>query len=196
MNNICEIYRNVSAWNAARYDQELNLDLAVNLLREEYEEYFDGTVAVDKVDALGDISYVALGVCWKSDISEAMLIEKLDYWQSRVLSSLDLYAGLEPVYLIPAFIDAFKHDMEFGIADSMAAILNICYFQAAYSYCMTAQDWQAVLTAICNSNDSKSVHKVSSDVKANAGNKGPNYVSPTAALVSILNTCLARKGLN
>ena len=196
MNNICEIYRNVSAWNAARYDQELNLDLAVSLLREEYEEYFKGKVAVDKVDALGDISYVALGICWKSGISETMLVEELDYWQDRMLASLDLCSGLEPIYLVPAFIDAFKYDKEFGIIDSMAAIINLCYFQSAYSYSMTHTDWKAVLTAICNSNDSKSVYKVDSDVKANAGNKGPNYVPPTAALVSILNTCVARKGLN
>lgn len=197
MKTMIDVYRNVSAWNAARYDQQLDLALATTLLCEEYDEHFEkGALAVDKLDALGDISYVALGICWKADISEELLVQKLNYWQDYLVDALNSMPGLAPIFLIPGFVSSFAYDMEFGVADSMAAILNLCYFQAAYSYKLTTSDWLATLEAICKSNDSKSVMKVAADVKANAGNKGPNYVPPTADLVRILNACLAKKGLN
>lgn len=194
MNSIFEVYKSVSAWNAARYDQQVNLNLACALLVEEYEEFFEKPSAVDKLDALADISYVALGICWKADISEEMLHSKLNFWQDYLQDALDSLPGMQPIYLIPSFVATLGYDMEFGIADSMAAILNLAAFQAFYSYSLTPAMWLEALEAVCKSNDTKVVVQVDSATKANAGNKGPNYVSPTADLAKILNKAFLNKG--
>ena len=196
MKTIFDVYKNVSAWNAARYDQQLDLKLAGELLVEEYGEYFEKPGAVDKLDALGDISYVALGICWKSGISPEMLEEKLNYWQDSLLDALNSMPGVQPIFLVTTFIATLADDYEFGIADSMAAILNLAAFQASYTWGLTPTLWLRTLEAICNSNDTKVVVQVASDVKANAGNKVPNYVSPTADLAKILNEAFLAKGVN
>lgn len=196
MKTIFDIYKNVSAWNAARYNQQLDLKLAGELLVEEYGEYFEKPGAVDKLDALGDISYVALGICWKSDISPEMLEEKLNYWQDYLIDALNSMPGVQPIFLVTTFIATLADDYEFGIADSMAAILNLAAFQASYTWGFTPPLWLRTLEAICNSNDTKVIVQVAPDVKANAGNKGPNYVSPAADLAKILNEAFLAKGVN
>lgn len=196
MNNIIDVYKSVAAWNAARYEQQLNLELAVSLLREEYKEWKDAKVAVEKLDALCDISYVALGIVWKSGISETLLSEKLTSMQMAALLHLDAVPGMRPIYNMAAYIDGLEHDFEFGIIDSIALILHSCAFQAMYDYQLTPEQWISALEAVCVSNDSKVVVQVDASVKANAGNKGPSYVSPTAALTKILNVAFMARGMN
>lgn len=196
MNNIIDVYKSVAAWNAARYEQQLNLELAVSLLREEYKEWKDAKVAVEKLDALCDISYVALGIVWKSGISETLLSEKLTSMQMASLLHLDAVPGMRPIYNMAAYIDGLEHDFEFGIIDSIALILHNCAFQAMYDYQLTPEQWISALEAVCVSNDSKVVVQVDASVKANAGNKGPNYISPTAALTKILNAAFMARGMN
>lgn len=196
MNNIIDVYKSVAAWNAARYEQQLNLELAVSLLREEYKEWKDAKVAVEKLDALCDISYVALGVAWKCGGDIDALTTKLHDMQAPLLDSITTIPGLCPVYNIATYIDCLEHDYEFGVYDSLALILHTCAFQAMYDYQLTPEQWISALEAVCVSNDSKVVVQVDASVKANAGNKGPNYVSPTAALTKILNAAFMARGMN
>ena len=196
MNNIIDVYKSVAAWNAARYEQQLNLDLAVSLLHEEYKEWKDAKVAVEKLDALCDISYVALGIAWKCGGDIDALTTKLHDMQAPLLGSITTIPGLRPVYNIAAYIDCLEHDYEFGVYDSLALILHTCAFQAMYDYQLTPEQWISALEAVCISNDSKVVVQVDASVKANAGNKGPDYVSPTAALTKILNVAFMARGMN
>lgn len=196
MNTILDVYKSVAAWNAARYEQQLNLDLAVSLLREEYKEWKDAKLAVEKLDALCDISYVALGVAWKSGITVDILTAKLTELQHVTLLHLDAIPGLRPVYNLAVYIDCLEHDFEFGVYDSLALILHTCAFQAMYDYHLTPAQWINALEAVCISNDTKIVVQVDASVKANAGNKGPDYVSPAAALTKILNVAFMARGMN
>ena len=61
INRICD-------WNAARYEQDFNHNLAFRLLNEELNEFMSASQQinrVEQVDALVDIIYVAIGALWK-----------------------------------------------------------------------------------------------------------------------------------
>ena len=195
MKNILDVYASVSAWNAQRYEQQLSLTLAESLLREEYQEWKDAKTALAKLDALCDVSYVALGVAWKCNISPELLANKLAIYQLPALNILDNLPGMQPVYLLGAYIDCLAHDFEYGVADSIAYILHSCAMQAMYEWQLTPELWIKSLQAVCESNDTKVVVQVDADVKANAGNKGSSYVAPDAALIAILNENFKQRGL-
>lgn len=55
----------VISWNSKRYSQIFSSALTFSLLDEENLELLDAEQAVDKVDALVDIIYVATGALWK-----------------------------------------------------------------------------------------------------------------------------------
>ncbi len=62
------IIENICNWNAARYDQQFNHNLAFRLLDEELNEFVKASKSnnkVEQVDALVDIIYVAIGALWK-----------------------------------------------------------------------------------------------------------------------------------
>ena len=61
INRICN-------WNAARYEQKFDHNLAFRLLDEELNEFLEASKQnnkVEQVDALVDIIYVAIGALWK-----------------------------------------------------------------------------------------------------------------------------------
>lgn len=193
------IFERVSMWNAARYEQEFNLELAVKLLREEYAAEWlqhvtklscmhthEKELYVKLLDDLADICYVAFGICWKvgatwQDICAA---------QERVLQAqmigLEAWPQIRPGYFIGALIDSFEFDNELGVIDSMLQIINCCGCEAMYTLSVTPEQFERACMAVCISNDSKSVQRVAADVKANAGNKGPYYIAPDIALRKII----------
>jgi len=59
------IIKRVIHWNSERYDQEFDHRLTRNLLQEEVLEFEEATKDVDRLDALVDTIYVALGAMWK-----------------------------------------------------------------------------------------------------------------------------------
>jgi hypothetical protein len=64
-------------WNKKRNGFELNSDLEVNMLREEVTEYFDAAEYVDKVDAVCDVIFVAVGTIAKATYAFHMAADGL-----------------------------------------------------------------------------------------------------------------------
>jgi|SaaInlStandDraft_3_1057020.scaffolds.fasta_scaffold45561_2 predicted HAD superfamily Cof-like phosphohydrolase len=69
--------KRICTWNAKRYEQEFNKELAMNLLREELLEFYHAKEEVDELDALLDLVYVAFGAMWKMGLSSEQIIEAL-----------------------------------------------------------------------------------------------------------------------
>lgn len=192
------VFESVCAWNAARYEQEFNLELANKLLTEEYRDEWlpafrklhtqERTLAneVECLDALVDITYVAMGVIWKAGCDW----DTVSLTQHRVLdaqaNAMCVWPQLSPGFFIGGLIDSFNFDLELGICDTMAMIINACTAEAMYTLGLTEEQFIEAMKVVCNSNNSKSVKRVASDVKANAGDKGPFYVSPKLGLTKIL----------
>lgn len=192
------VFESVCAWNAARYEQEFNLQLANKLLTEEYRDEWlpafrklhagERSLAneVECLDALADIAYVAMGVAWKAGCDW----DAISLAQHRVLDAqadaMCNWPQLAPGFFIGGLIDSFNFDMEQGVYDTMAMIINACTAEAMYTLGLTEEQFTEAMKVVCNSNNSKSVKRVASDVKANAGDKGPFYVSPKLGLTKIL----------
>ena len=76
MVQLMSITDRVILWNSQRYDQVYDYGLASRLLLEETQELFDAHSVVDKLDAIGDIVFVAIGVLWKLGLSD----EQRELW--------------------------------------------------------------------------------------------------------------------
>ena len=104
-------------WNAARYEQQHDDALTENLLEEEITEFVLAQTQVDRVDALLDTIYIAIGALWKMGFD----------------------------------------------ADGIEEAFNI----------------------VCDSNDTKTVEKTPSFIKANM-TKGKNFVPPEPKLKELM----------
>lgn len=65
-------------WNSARYDQQYAHALTIALLQEELDELAGATDAVDKLDALIDLTYVAIGAMWKLGLSPTQIAQAIN----------------------------------------------------------------------------------------------------------------------
>ena len=184
-----KIYNSVSRWNEARYEREYNAELACSLLNEELDEYNDATDMTGLLDALGDTIYVALGVIWKLNVGakefKLALIEA-----SEVVDHLGKIAIVEPIAFARAFVQTIASGKEEAVC--CHAIVYSCLRQMI-SLGLTTEESVGVVRAICKSNDTKSVKKVSSDIKANCGDKGDMYISPKVAINLIVEKVNARR---
>lgn len=189
--DISHLFQRVANWNAARYDQVYSKDLLVELLLEELNETMSAPDAVETLDGLCDVSYVALGGAWKLGLDEATIVEA---WNSAVLYTSGLgqlesnHDFLRPTAYITACINQL---MEWDEPNKEAAgicftILLLCFTQAASWWNMSFEQFMRAMHTVCDSNDSKSIEKVAADVKANANDKGDSFVQPTAGLEEVL----------
>lgn len=184
MNNLTDVYLRVAAWNKQRYDQVYNQTLAVALLREEYNEWRLDTLPVKKLDGLCDIVYVALGVVWKADINPTLI----GLAQEQSLKTTDALVNafnLNPAYFINSIIDVLESEPDYPVEQAMMNIVALATAQA-FSMGLSYQQFIDALMVVCDSNDSKSVKKVASDIKANAGDKGSLFIAPEPRLLAIL----------
>lgn len=67
------IIERVIHWNSERYDQEFDHRLTRNLLREETLEFEAAVKEVDRLDALVDTIYVAIGAMWKLGLNDKQI---------------------------------------------------------------------------------------------------------------------------
>lgn len=176
------IYGRVVVWNAARYEQEYNHRLAMSLLAEEHQEWYEAASDVEKLDALCDTIFVAMGVMWKAnvDATDDIAMAKAAL-QIEKISSSNL---LTPMALVTAILVDFDSD-ELGVDEAMRATILACCGEMA-NMGLTHGQQIAALLAVCDSNDSKSVKKTESHIKANGNDKGVTYFAPTAQLARIL----------
>lgn len=186
------------AWNAARYDQELDLDLAIRLLEEETKELHDaGKDLIQVLDACGDIVFVAIGIFWKAKMDDYVIEQILGYEHAdELIESVDIHEALKTMDekllytaypLALASVSEFSDEWEYFAAMN-AALLAIygIVIPRLMAMGMLAELYN-IVDAICNSNNTKVIKgKTASNVKANI-DKGNSFVPPTLALQRILN---------
>lgn len=183
MKTLRAVYHRVATWNSKRYDREYNHELAMSLLREEYQEFMEAEEAVDKLDALCDLVYVAQGVIWKLDCAgeDIELAHQNAYKDSGIL----MQAGhIMPIYLIASVLDQVDDESAYPVLDAMCMISNLALTQM--STLVLADQVIDAMMIVCDSNDSKKIEKVSADVKANK-DKGEYYVAPEPKLRKLIN---------
>lgn len=183
MNNI---FNRVADWNSKRYDQVYDKDLAIRLLREEYKEWLDTSIPVDELDAICDITYVAFGVMWKHKLPYEIIGQQLANTLTALSNMLDYGEfNVPPVLLSSSALDALEYDYT-SVLVACTDIIAACTMQALYMG-LNEEQWIEALNIVCDANDSKSIKKVAANVKANAGDKGPYFVSPEVKLQALLN---------
>lgn len=183
------IFKRVSEWNAKRYDQEYDHKLTIALLREEYREWCEAKTDVERLDAICDVIYVAMGALWKSKLE--LSVEHMQY----AIMNLDRLIDVEvehPMYLMGTYLDDAEFTDQQGNELWLYYVLAVANFQAM-EMGLAMEELIAALTVVCDSNDSKSVKKTASDVKANDGDKGVYFVPPEPRLQAILDNLQSEK---
>ncbi len=184
MKNINEVFHSVCEWNEKRYDRVNNAELLVSLLNEELDEYFEADSGVEKLDALCDIMYVAMGGLWKLEVPSELHGPYSEQAKSMMIDLVEC-CPFEPVTFIRSIIESIVTCSEVPIPYTLHMIIRLCEFQM-YQFGLNYELVCEAMTAVCKSNDSKSIKKTASDSKANDGDKGAFYVSPTAGLTKVL----------
>lgn len=174
-----EVYNRVVAWNAARYPQEYDARLTINLLAEEYLEYVSALETVDQIDGLCDIVFVALGGVWKLGEDTDACTQR----SAEVVQGLINVKEVSPVYFISTFITVGE-TTEYP---QMSMLWNILQCATAELSAMGFDDAGIVrlLLAVCDANDTKTAAMTDPTVKANI-DKGAGFVPPEPALTKIM----------
>lgn len=187
------ITERVINWNKARYDQVFDYDLAMRLLLEETQELYSAETVVDKLDAIGDIVFVAIGVLWKLGFSRQMIYDIFYVHDMTKMTMAEAHLWSMNVQSIS--MDIIDHDVPAawpGLVLALYSVFNTCI--GASIGLNTQNIFYDVVHAICDSNDTKDVKRVEPGVKANVV-KGHEYVPPTEALFILYVQSMKNKGL-
>lgn len=186
-----EVIQRICAWNAARYEQQYDHALTIALLREEYKEWLMAKTPVDQLDGLCDLVYVAFGAIWKANIDlEAM--RDAEQQSAQVVENQLNCNELWPAQYISTYLDVMEYDNDYPLVMSLHLIITSALTQMAGMGLSTDQCVEALLI-VCDANDSKSIKKTASNVKANL-DKGPYFKAPEPRLTALLE--VARGKLN
>jgi hypothetical protein len=174
-------------WNAARYEREYSHILAVKLLLEETNELFNARILSEQLDAIGDITFVAIGVMWKAGIPSEIITKMFydfDLSKLTIEECYDLCCSIHNTYINntdpKADINDALQGVDFACSSTFITAIGTlrglgmqnCFYE--------------IVHAICDSNDTKEIKgKVSANIKANI-NKGSNYIPPTETLNKII----------
>lgn len=178
-----KVIKRVNRWNAARYEQEYNHELSMSLLLEELTEWFEAESDVDKLDALCDEIYVALGVLWKLQVSPEANQQAAEE-ATEDLTALFATQTIMPGYLMASILASCKYDSNYPIVYTMHMLINCCFAEMG-AMGLTPEDMVKALTMVCDANDTKAVNKTPSHIKANT-TKGLDFISPEPALQALL----------
>ena len=177
------VIQRVNAWNEARYKREHNLALTVSLLREEQREWLEAKAPVDKLDALCDLVYVAMGALWKLDVADEDLDSMQDDAITIVSNQVDCNE-LYPAMYNSTYIDVLEFDNDYPMAMSLHLIITSSFTEMSGLGLDQDQCLEAMLI-VCDANDSKTITKTAADTKANV-DKGPYFKAPEARLEALL----------
>lgn len=173
------------AWNAARYERAYDYGLASRLLLEEIEELFFAPTKVEMLDAIGDITFVAIGVLWKLGFDESLIRAFFYQKDMRTMTMQDADDLANHVQLIA--LDILDGDM-LGVYPGLALTCMGAFVIALGQLrgLGMQQHYYEIVGAICRSNATKEVRgKVDASVKANVV-KGAGYEPPTFDLNLII----------
>lgn len=186
------ITKRVIDWNALRYDQKFDYELATSLLLEETAELFEASTAVDKLDAVGDIVFVAIGVLWKLGFTEEQIYDIFYVHDISAMSPAEALHWMMNVQAIS--MDIIDHQVDAAWPGLVHALYCVFIVALGALRGMKVQNiFYDVVHAICDSNDTKEVKgKTPAHVKANIV-KGANYKAPTEALFNLYSISLTGK---
>jgi len=168
------IVEQICIWNGRRYKQEFNEELTLNLIHEEVGEIIEAQQQenfLKVLDGFADVFYVSIGAMWKLGLSPSEITKHLDHLQKS-----------EEIWPLPAHLI----DLTLGnvTRDTLGKIALSCTLEL--TDILRSEDYAIdVIRAICNSNDTKRVEKVASDIKANK-DKGSSYIPPDEDLAVIV----------
>lgn len=185
------VLQRVGAWNAARYKQVHSLPLTVSLLREEQREFLEAKTPVDRLDALCDLIYVAIGSLWKLNVQ----MEDMNEAQAqavRVVQNQLECNELYPAMYNSTYIDVLEFGNDYPMAMSLQLIITSSLTEMSGMGLDSEQCIDALLI-VCDSNDTKSISPTKASVKANI-DKGPYFKAPEPRLTKLLEA--ARGKLN
>lgn len=184
----------VIEWNQARYDQVFDYNLACQLLLEETAELFETKSDIGKMDAIGDIVFVAIGVLWKLGLTNDEIYNVLYLADLR---GIDLEQSYSISIEVQAYlIDEFDHDIEASWPGLLLALNSIFITAIGALSGMGMQDmFYEILHAICDSNDTKIVEgKTPAHEKANKV-KGLGFVPPDEKLFELYTISMKKRKL-
>jgi len=171
-------------WNAARYEQVFNYELASKLLLEETDELFEASSVNEMLDAIGDITFVTIGVMWKLGlhrdyIKEVFYANPIHTMNAITLQNLCckvLYESLDQVDLVAeGAYPGLSLALHCTLITAVGALRGLGMQASFYD----------IVDAICESNNTKEIKgKVDPSVKANVV-KGAGFIPPTAKLNEI-----------
>lgn len=163
-----DIFKRVSNWNSARYDQVYNHELCCSLLKEELIESLEsGDDIANEIKELCDIVFVAMGGLWKA---KKRFCRKIAF--SLEVKDLVVNSAIEsPQCLLVHFLSLDIKQIEKTL-NSIIGLVFSKLSQLGYNEVQFID----FMKIVCDSNDSKKVMRASPSVKVNAGkNKGENY---------------------
>lgn len=181
------LYTRVGGWNALRYEQVFNMELLVELLTEELNETVEAKAPVDILDGRCDQAYVAIGGIWKLNLAED------DIAQAFGEASITLDSAMRTGFALQEFNTAIALNISALLSPALmvtpqqtATILAmICLLNHAAVEQQFDVNFFDAMHIVCDANDSKSVQKVASNIKANI-DKGSSFVPPEARLQALL----------
>lgn len=171
-------------WNEQRYDQVYDYELAARLLLEETEELYAATDPVERLDAIGDIMFVAIGVFWKLGFNKEQVEDIFHREDLATLSMEDANHVSQSIILFG--MDELSNDLV-GAYPGLSLACYSVFITALGALRGMGLQYRVydVVHAICDSNATKEVKgKVDASVKANVV-KGAGFVPPTEALRAI-----------
>jgi len=177
------VLQRVGAWNAARYKQEHSLPLTVSLLREEQRELLEAKTPVDRLDALCDLTFVSIGALWKLNVQTEDLNTAQVQAVQVVQNQLDCNE-IYPAMYNSTYIDVIEFDHDYPMAMALQLIITSCLAEMT-SLGLDQDQCIEALLIVCDANDSKTIAKTASDVKANI-DKGPYFKAPEPRLTKLL----------
>ena len=170
-------------WNSTRYEQIYNHALSRELLTEENNELDNAITHIEALDAIGDITFVAIGILWKLGYTKEM-IEGV--FNTKLLTATkDELIVAEAIFYATLVNSAISTDIErFMMLKKVThMIFNIC-IPELITWNMQSLYFD-VVNAICESNNTKEVQgKVDPSIKANII-KGDGFIPPTKQLMKL-----------
>jgi len=182
-----QVYNRVANWNSQRYDRVYDHNLTLSLLKEEFQEWSDSCTAVDALDGLCDIIYVAYGALWKLNLSDNAMQIVMHEGIISVQQYADNYS-IPPGYGVASTLLCYAKTEEYQLLSEIIALA----FCQMYYMGLNGDDAIEALNIVCDSNDSKSVKKTTADKKANDGDKGADFIAPEPRLQALLDRVQAR----
>jgi hypothetical protein len=177
-----EIFKRVGRWNALRYERTIDTRLTAELLAEELGEFLLAETIVDTLDALCDLTYVAIGGIWKSSADNESIDVCLTISQADMQRRLNNYMD-RPITTIPLAILSVKNE-DYDTVQVFTDIVVACMTEMMGLGLSTEQCKEAMLI-VCDANDSKSVAKTPSHMKANIS-KGNDFIPAEPRLKDLL----------